>query len=370
MREYRHGPRRANGIRHDGARTRAVPLRDPDVVDTDTFEPLDLVAVQSDDELINALSGGYRVSGPDYGGYPADDRIATILAAWKAEVDAEPVPELLDLDTAVATVRAARPRSARIRHLAPLAAAAAFIVLAAGGVSVGSYSAQPDDTLWPVTQVVFPYKAASVQAASSAQEHIEKAKQALVAGRPDDAAHELAQARADIGAVRPEEGRVQLADVQDFLLVKAQETPPGIPADLAAPLATQPTRPVPPGVTVAVPDATSPLTSPLGPPPVRSENQKPTVPSNPAVVVPPVDQSADPGDHDPRDKGTKPTTEVQVPPPLPEVPAPAPDTGPVVTPGTPETVPETSAPEPGRTEGQAPVPSTGEVTGSVTPPTS
>ncbi|MBA3907527.1 MAG: hypothetical protein H0X35_12705, partial [Pseudonocardiales bacterium] len=106
MREYRHGPRRANGIRHDGARTRAIPLRDPDVVDTDTFEPIDLVAVQTDDELINALSGGYRVSGPDYGGYPADDRIASILAAWKAEVDAEPVPELLDLDTAVATVRA------------------------------------------------------------------------------------------------------------------------------------------------------------------------------------------------------------------------------------------------------------------------
>src|SRR3954447_14874370 len=243
MREKRHGPRRANGVRPDGVRLSAVPLHDPDLVDTDVFEPLDLVAVQSDDELINALSAGFQVSGSGagHGGFGSDDRVAAVLAAWKAEVDAEPVPELVDLDAAVAAVRSGRPRSARFRHLAPLAAAAAFIALAAGEVSVGSYSAQRDDALWPVTQVVFPTKAASVQAASDAQVHIDKAKEALVAGRPADAARELAQAKSDIGAVRPEEGQVELADVQDFLLVKAQETPPGVPAVLTAPLATQPT---------------------------------------------------------------------------------------------------------------------------------
>src|SRR3954447_8238590 len=227
MREKRHGPRRANGVRPTGVRTSAVPLHDPDLADTDVFEPIDLVAVQTDDELISTLSAGFTVSGPGGfgGGFGPDDRVAAVLAAWKAEVDAEPVPELLDLDTAVAAVRGARPRSARFRHLAPVAAAAALIVLVAGGASVGSYSAQPEDALWPVTQVVFPTKAASVQAASNAQDHIAKAKEALVAGRPDDAARELAQARADIGAVRSEEGRDELVDVQDFLLVKAQETP-------------------------------------------------------------------------------------------------------------------------------------------------
>src|SRR3954468_19006050 len=164
MREKRHGPRRANGVRPTGVRTGAVPLHDPDLADTDVFEPIDLVAVQTDDELINTLSAGFTVSGSGSstggyaGGFGSDDRIAAVLAAWKAEVDAEPVPELVDLDTAVAAVRAARPRSARFRHLAPVAAAAAFIVLVAGGVSVGSYSAQPQDTLWPVTQVVFPTK--------------------------------------------------------------------------------------------------------------------------------------------------------------------------------------------------------------------
>src|SRR3954454_7715961 len=303
MREKRHGPRRANGVRPDGVRLSAVPLHDPDLVDTDVFEPLDLVAVQSDDELINALSAGFQVSGSgsssSHGGFGSDDRVAAVLAAWKAEVDAEPVPGLVDLDAAVAAVRSGRPRSARFRHLAPLAAAAAFIALAAGGVSVGSYSAQPDDALWPVTQVVFPTKAASVQAASDAQVHIDKAKEALVAGRPADAARELAQAKSDIGAVLPEEGRVELADVQDFLLVKAQETPPGVPADLTAPLATQPTRRVPPAVVAAVPE-TSPSPAPgtsSGHPQDRS-----TLPKNNPALTGTGSSTPDPADHDPRDK--------------------------------------------------------------------
>jgi anti-sigma-D factor RsdA-like protein len=363
MREKRHGPRRANGVRPTGVRTSAVPLHDPDLVDTDVFEPIDLVAVQTDDELINALSAGFTVSGSGgaggFGsGFGSDDRVAAVLAAWKAEVDAEPVPELLDLDTAVAAVRAARPRSARFRHLAPVAAAAAFVVLVAGGVSVGSYSAQPDDTLWPVTQVVFPTKAASVQAASNAQEHIDKAKQALVAGRPDDAARELAQARVDLGAVRSEEGRDELVDVQDFLLVKAQETPPGVPADLTAPLTTQPTRRVPPAVVASVPEVTVPRSSAAAPPPSRPLDRSPVPTSSPAITAP-GSGTTDPADQDPRDSsGTKPRPTTQAPLPS----APESVVPPATEPGaeygsTPVTPPETSSTEPQRTEGQAPGPS-------------
>jgi hypothetical protein len=361
MREKWHGPRRANGVRPQGARTSAVPLHDPDLVDTDVFEPIDLVAVQTDDELINALSAGFQVSGSggpggDFGGdFGSEDRVASVLAAWKAEVDADPVPELVDLDTAVAAVRAGRPRSARFRHLAPVAAAAAFIVLAAGGVSVGSYSAQPHDTLWPVTEVVFPVRAASVQAATNAQDHIDKAKQALVAGRPDDAARELAQAKADIGAVRPEEGRVELADVQDFLLVKAHETAPGVPADLTAPLATQPTRPVPPAVAATVPEVPTSHSSAPGTSPGRTQD-KPTVPTNSPALTEPGSSTADPGDHDPRDKpGTKPRPTTAAPLPSPPEPVVVPpETGPGADSGTPLTPPETSSAEPQRPDGQAP----------------
>jgi hypothetical protein len=380
MRDKRHGPRRANGVRPDGVRISAVPLGgsrhgDPDAVDTDVFEPLDLVAVQTDDELINALAAGHQVSGRGgfdsalRGGFESDDRIAAVLAAWKAEVDADPVPELLDLDTAVAAVKAARPRSARFRHLAPVAAAAAIIVLAAGGVSVGSYDAQPDDALWPVTQVVFPTKAASVQAATNAQDHIEKAKQALVAGRPADAAQELQQAKAELGAVRPEEGGVELADVQDFLLAKAMETPPGVPADLSAPLVTQPTRPVPRGAGDAVPAPTSSPGSPTGSTPGRTRDRATVAPPNPAATSPD-NQSAENTEPDPRaGTGTKPDPTTAMPvPPDPVLTPPEPESGTVTSPGTPEETPPTSTPAPVRTEGQGT--ETSAVSGTDEPPSS
>src|ERR1700716_2367866 len=107
-------------------------------------EPLDLVAVQADDELINALAAGMTVSSPGLTGYGPDDRVAAILAAWKADVDVEPIPQIVDVDTAVSAVLAARRPARRPRRLAPVAAAAAVVVLALGGVSLGSYNAGPN----------------------------------------------------------------------------------------------------------------------------------------------------------------------------------------------------------------------------------
>ncbi|WP_345612696.1 anti-sigma-D factor RsdA [Pseudonocardia adelaidensis] len=211
-------------------------------------EPVDLVAVQADDELINALAAGMSVSAPGVGGYDADDRVAAILAAWKADVDADPIPELVDVDTAVSTVRAARPPSGRIRHLVPVAAAAAFLVLAIGGVSVSSYNAQPDDALWGISKVLYSERAESVEAAARVEERIDNAKDALSAGQPVLAARELAQAQKDLAAVRPQEGQSELAEAQDFLRAKAAETPEGKKVNPASPLATQPSREVPESV--------------------------------------------------------------------------------------------------------------------------
>jgi hypothetical protein len=211
-------------------------------------EPVDLVAVQADDELINALAAGMSVSAPGVGGYDADDRVAAILAAWKADVDADPMPELVDVDTAVSTVLAARPPSARSRHLVPVAAAAAFLVLAIGGVSVTSYNAQPDDALWGISKVLYSERAESVEAAARVEERIENAKDALAAGQPVVAAQELAQAERDLQVVRPQEGQEELAEAQDFLEAKAAETPEGTKVNPASPLTTEPYRRVPESV--------------------------------------------------------------------------------------------------------------------------
>jgi anti-sigma-D factor RsdA-like protein len=211
-------------------------------------EPVDLVAVQADDELINALAAGMSVSSPGMSGYDADDRVAAILAAWKAEVDDAPIPELVDVDTAVSTVLAARPPSSRARHLAPVAAAAAFLVLVIGGLSVTSYNAQPEDALWGMSKVLYSKRAESVEAAARVEARIASAKEALVAGQPVLAAEELSRAEDDLAVVRPQEGQSELAEAQDFLEAKAAETPQGQSVNPASPLSTQPARRVPESV--------------------------------------------------------------------------------------------------------------------------
>jgi hypothetical protein len=240
-RNDRNGHNGTNGSRPSGMQSQPVPF-------DELAEPVDLVAVQADDELINALAAGMSVSAPGVSGYDADDRVAAILAAWKADVDAEPMPELVDLDTAVATVQAAQRPSGRSRHLVPVAAAAAFLVLLVGGVSVTSYNAQPDDPLWGISRVLYSERAESVEAAARVEQRIENAKQALAEGQPVRAAQELAQAEQDLQVVRPQEGQSELAEAQDFLRAKAAETPEGTKVNPAAPLATQPSRRVPESV--------------------------------------------------------------------------------------------------------------------------
>ncbi|HZG92198.1 MAG TPA: anti-sigma-D factor RsdA [Pseudonocardia sp.] len=353
--------RRANGVRPEGVRARPVPVDDIEGV----RDPLDLVAVQADDELITALSAGLRV-GPA-GGADTDDRVAAILAAWKAEVDAEPVPELVDVDTAVAAVLAARPRRSpgRVRHLAPLAAAAAIVVMAAGGVSVGAHSADPGEPLFGVTEVLFRDVAQSKQAVVRAEEHIDRARQALVAGQPAVAERELARARGELAVIRPEEGRTELAEVQDFLMLKAQETPNGTSADLDAPLTTQPARPVPAGAAGPV----EPSTSPDRATPDIIEDVPPVNPRVPASQpdVASGSVSTDPLTSDPVSPTTAPTA------PTASTARPAPIVGPEVTvpqPGTTPPVPGTSTTTPRRKEGQAPTSVTGASTTTVAPTTS
>ena len=236
----RHRTNGANGAHPEGVKGRVVPM---------DGDPIDLVAVQADDELINALRSGMSVSAPGVYGYDTEDHLAAILAAWKAEVDAEPIPELIDIDSATAALQAGRPSTARRagRHLAPVAAAAAFVVLAVGGVSIGSAGSEPGDALWAVSKVLYSERAQSVEAAARAESHITTAKQALAGGQPEVAALQLQAAQTDLVVVRPQEGQVDLSDVQSFLVAKADETPPGQSTDPGTPLRMDRARKVPKG---------------------------------------------------------------------------------------------------------------------------
>jgi Anti-sigma-D factor RsdA to sigma factor binding region len=208
---------------------------------------VDLLEVQADDLLIDTVGAGSLT--PDGGDRTADDRLVALLAAWRAEVDATPIPELVDLDTAVAAVLAGvradaaaarRRRSARARHLAPLAAAAALIVTTVAGIGMGSQNAVPGDTLWPVQKVFNSERAESVEAKVEVEVRLEKVRGALTDGDRPAAARELAAIRSEIPAVRTQEGQPLLVQEEEFLAAKLEDTPPGAAADLSTPALSKP----------------------------------------------------------------------------------------------------------------------------------
>ena len=283
----------ANGHHTNGSVRRAPsfarPLPDAD----DVQAPIDLVAVQADDELVNALgarpglpsaAGPVEHPGRDAGGPPtggdaaargADDRLVAMLAAWRAEIDAEPIPELVDLDAAVAAVAAGmeqrttvsrRRRAGRLRLLAPLVAAAAIIVATVTGVGLGSQSAMPGDTLWPIQKVVDPQRAESVEAKVQVESRLETVRAALKNGDTATAAKELEAIRTEIPAVRGQEGQPGLVQEQAFLAAKLADTAPGQPADLSTPPKSNPAAlptgtPAPPPPPPVDKSATEPSTS-------------------------------------------------------------------------------------------------------------
>jgi hypothetical protein len=155
-----------------------------------------------------------------------------------------------------------------------VAAAAAIVVFSIAGVSIGASDARPGDALWDVSRVLYAERAESVEAAERVEDRIDEAKAALERGEPVVAAEVLAAAEEDLVVVRAEEGLAELAEVQSFLEAKAAETPPGQPIQPGTPLASDPTRPVPPRAGTDTPvseSTTSPAVAPTVPPATSDE---------------------------------------------------------------------------------------------------
>lgn len=310
--------RKNNGTRLPGVRTRSLDPADS--------SPVDLVAVRADDELVNALSVGLAVSAPGVDGYDDDDRIAAMLAAWKAEVDAEPIPELVDIDTALATIAAATRsvQRRRPRYLVVLAGAAALIVFAMGGVSVGAQSARPGDALFAVTKVLYAQKAESRQAAADLQDGLSRLKISLATGNTAAAAQQVAHLNELAGKVRPEDQPPMAAKQLGFLEAKLQETPPDTPTNPTAPLLDGTPAPAPASAQTSTPSPTpspTPSTTSTTPTTPAPTKKPPSVPSS--VPSPTATPSPTPVEPPPPV-----TTTTLRPPPMPPVPQPTPEGSP------------------------------------------
>ncbi|WP_018330964.1 anti-sigma-D factor RsdA [Actinomycetospora chiangmaiensis] len=218
--------------------------------------PVDLAAVRADDALLDAIAGGAISGGVGAGdvfGRPGqdDDHLAAVLAAWKADIEAEPMPELVSLDEAAEAVEAGHAardrRASRARRRMPFAVAAAAIAVALSGFTVAIHSAQPGDAMFGLTKVFFSQHADNVVKAEKARSTIVEANNAIARGDKATAASLLQTVQGQIQAVPPEDQPPLVQQRQDALN-SLDPTAPTAPTASngsapATPEATKPTKP-------------------------------------------------------------------------------------------------------------------------------
>lgn len=193
-------------------------------------EAIDLALVHSDDEYLDMLSGAHLADRDDDLDNFGDDHLTALLMSWRRDVDAEPIGDLVDPKLATVTVHAARMnRRRRPRLLVPVAAAAAVLAIAFAGVGLAARDAQPGDTLWALTKVLYADHARSVEAAEAVKADLREARAALTEGNITEAKSKLEDAHAALPTVLPDDGKDQLKAEHASLLAQL----PGNPSDEA-----------------------------------------------------------------------------------------------------------------------------------------
>ncbi|HEX7308307.1 anti-sigma-D factor RsdA [Lentzea sp.] len=247
----------------------------------------DLSAVQADDKLLDALGSAT----PDAAGSLVEDELNAMLLAWRTEVETEPFGELVDTDTAIATIQAARPQPvSRHRFLIPLASAAAVLAIAFTGVSLVARDAQPGDTLWGLTRVLYSEHAKSIEAAAVINTDLESARLALREGKVTEAREKLDRVQAGLGSVATADGKAKLEE-QHKELEKQLDT--------SSPETSETTTPeMEPSTQSSTPSTTKrpkPTTTTTPPPPTTTPSETPPPPtSNATEETPPPPPPADP----------------------------------------------------------------------------
>lgn len=172
----------------------------------------DLTQLQADDALLDALGTPGSHAEDDLSG----DELDAVLRSWRREVDSEPVPELVDAETAAMAIRSARRASTRHarkwKGVVPVTVAACVLGIAFAGTGIAARDAQPGDTLWGVTTVLYSDKARSIEAASEVRHEFDLARTALSQGQVDQARSALDEANVALDSVNVEEDRAQLED--------------------------------------------------------------------------------------------------------------------------------------------------------------
>ncbi|MDX8052106.1 anti-sigma-D factor RsdA [Lentzea sp. BCCO 10_0798] len=257
----------------------------------------DLSAVQADDRLLDALGSAT----PGAAGSLGDDDLNALLLAWRNEVETEPFGELVDTDTAIATIQAARPQPvSRHRFLIPLASAAAVLAIAFTGVSLVARDAQPGDALWGLTRVLYSEHAKSIEAAAIISGDLDAARLALREGKVNEAREKLNKIGATLDSVSTADGKEQLEEKHKELEKELDTNTSTAPPTSTPPPVTQPSQSTQPSTTPSTPSAEPSTTQPSIPP----SSETPAPPTSNGENPPPPPPPPDPGAENPGSTGT------------------------------------------------------------------
>jgi hypothetical protein len=251
---------------------------DGDLMDVDEIgeEPVDLAALQADDALLDAL-GGTNPEVPARDDHQVPD-LETLLVAWRRDVDAAPIGDLIDVDAAVVAIaEGRRPSHAHRRYLVPLATAAAVLMIAFTGVGLAARNALPGDMLWGVAQVLYTDHAREVQAATSARIELANANAAFLQGDRVAAEAALERAQEQMRQVDAEHGLAELRSAQASLAAKV---------DAGDSTSASSSSPRPHGTPPSVPPPSMPAVTPE-PPIVSSSSGPPSESTSPSPSSPP-----------------------------------------------------------------------------------
>ncbi|GGF32198.1 anti-sigma-D factor RsdA [Williamsia phyllosphaerae] len=292
---------------------RDYPVSSPQ--DPDDATPIDLASLRADDRLLDALSRN-QVPGNGLDG-AADYQLASLLAEWRHEIDARPMPAgptLDEVEAEIARTKRAGSRHTALKRLRMVSGAAAVAVVAFGAVTVLAQNSTPGDPLWKVKEAMFGSAASQTVASANAQSNLEKAEQALSSGDKREAAQYLVSAQQEVSGMSGDDARQRMQDwaqrlatqvgpIADNPLTSLTSLPsiPGLP-----PIEIQvPTDQVIPSIPSSVLDKQKQMRARAI---VPTRPTKPTTkPSTPVTTTPQVPAST-PADEEPSGSPTTTTT--------------------------------------------------------------
>ncbi|MFC4853321.1 hypothetical protein [Actinophytocola glycyrrhizae] len=267
----------------------------PDFDENTDTEAIDLALVHADDEYLDLLGGARLNDEDDPFGEFGDERLTELLMSWRRDVDAEPADELVDTKLATVTVQAAKMRrKRRPRLLVPVAAAAAVLAIMFAGVGLAARDAQPGDTLWALSKVLYAERARSVEAAQTVKQDLAQARAALTEGNLAMAKSKLEEANAALPTVTREDGKDELQAQHASLMARLPGNPSG---EAGPPPSPEPSTQPDPGTGSSSGGNGSSGSSAPKPPPVTSSPSTP--PDTSESSTPPTSTTSEPPRSDP-----------------------------------------------------------------------